>query len=247
MDMMENPKYHLHANQIEHFTYGAWQSTWDVDPCLIGILKLLGKYKPCQILLAQDLNNILRKGKAPDKWTKERHFGKNRMFLGPLHAPFICGPWYNGDGHFITFYLCKDYWTLLDPLYEDSSLEEIMHENVSKALSEAYKSDHNTSPLIPMFRKVHKLATQKDHPYRAWSCGTFAMLTCIHLVLGNKKPDEMPENCISRQNMENFHAALLEWLLNGKKPDLWEIGSLNTSVLFLRNARKWQRLPLPLW
>ena len=226
MDVMES-EFELHALQIEHYSYGAWQSTWEVDPCITGILKLLGKYSPCRMLSCFEVERILLDGVAPDRWKSSRKFGR---YHGPLHAPYICGA-YCRDFHFVTFYICKEYWTLLDPLYEHSSLKDDMHENVFKALSEAYSSKGLSIPSIPKFRKVHKLATQMDHPYNAWSCGTFAILTIIHLHLGKKKPDEIPVNSISRKHMENLHSALLNWLLSGEKPDLWAIDCLNTSVV----------------
>ncbi len=39
-----------------------------------------------------------------------------KAYPGPLHAPSLCGAWHNGHGHFVVFYLCPDYWTILDPL-----------------------------------------------------------------------------------------------------------------------------------
>ena len=180
-------EFKLQAMQIEHYSYGAWQSTWEVDPCIIGILKLLGTYSPCLMLSCIEVERILLDGVAPDRWKSSRKFGREERYPGPLHAPYICGAYYI-DYHFVTFYICKEYRALLDPLYEHSSLKVVMHENVFKALSEAYSSKGLCIPSIPKFRKVHKLATQMDHPFNAWSCGTFAILTIIHLHLGKKNP-----------------------------------------------------------
>ena len=80
-----------------------------------GIFNIL-RINPSLALLRQpEIDQILCMGEAPSRWTHPRHFP-------PLGDPAIatiptcCGPWHNGAGHFVTFYLCPEYWSILDPL-----------------------------------------------------------------------------------------------------------------------------------
>ena len=108
-------KMSLQAMQIEHFTFGSWQSTWDVHSVITGLLKLLGKYNPSSLLSQPEIDQVLLVGKAPGRWMSDRHFGNHNEYSGPLDIPFICGPWCIDDMHFVVFFLCQNYWTILDP------------------------------------------------------------------------------------------------------------------------------------
>ena len=55
-------------------------------------------------------------GEALKRWKCEHHFLSRDSYRDPLGIPTCCGPWHNGSGHFVTFYLCQEYWTILDPL-----------------------------------------------------------------------------------------------------------------------------------
>ena len=48
-------------------------------------------------------------------WTRTRHFSDPEGAKIP-HIVTACEPWHDGAGHFLTFYLCKDYWSLMNPL-----------------------------------------------------------------------------------------------------------------------------------
>ena len=224
-------KMSLQAMQIEHFTFSSWQSTWDVHSVITGLLKLLGKYNPSSLLSQPEIDQVLLVGKAPGRWMSDRHFGNHNEYSGPLDIPFICGPWCIDGMHFVVFFLCQNYWTILDPATESPDTQPCMQDFLKEALSEAYLSKKLLLPEIPCFQPFPRLAVQQDHPYKPWSCGTFAMLTTLHIILGQKRPDQIPGKSISRKNMLNFHASLLVWVLHGKPPDIWMIDCLNTSIV----------------
>ena len=77
---------------------------------------------------------------------------------------------------------------------------------------------------------VHRIAIQDDGPLPPWSCGTLAMSTTLHLLLGNKLPHDMPAGCITRDHMLALHKALLHWLLTGSPPPLWRDGCLIDTI-----------------
>ncbi len=58
---------------------------------------------------------MLSLGEAPHRLTRSKHFAPRDSYMEPTTIPTCCGPWHNGAGHFVTFYLCQDYWTILDP------------------------------------------------------------------------------------------------------------------------------------
>ena len=65
---------------------------------------------------------------------------------------------------------------------------------------------------------MERITIQDDAHFPTWSCGTFAMSTTLHLLLGDKHPHEMPTSCITRGHMLALHKALLNWLLTGTPP-----------------------------
>ena len=120
-------KYVLHAMQIEHYAYGSWQSCHEIHSCLIGLLKLLQKCANIKILAQAEIDQILN-GESPGKWKSNNHFGIDKIYEGPLDVPCICGPWFR-HGHFVTFVLCAEYWTFLDPLTDESYIEPAIGQN----------------------------------------------------------------------------------------------------------------------
>ena len=80
-------------------------------------------------------------------------------------------------------------------------------------------------------RLYNRICIQNDSRLQLWSCGHFAFLTSLHLVLGSKLPREIKENSISRRQMLNLQNTHLTWLLYGIPPDLWLIDCLNTSIV----------------
>ena len=228
MDIMGG-KYCLQAMQIQCYTYGSWQSCHEIHSCPTGLLKLLGKFDYSKILAQTEIDQILN-GESPGKWKSNRHFGIDKKYEDPLDVACICGPWYR-HGHFVTFVLCPEYWTFFDPLTDESIIEPVIDQNVKNAIQSSYDSKGIKVPKLPGYRQLKRICIQKDEPLSPWSCGTFALLTTFHLLLGNKLPHDIPPNSISRIQMLNLHKGLLEWLLLGKPPNLWDINCLNRSVV----------------
>ena len=108
----------LHT-QITHFSYGEYQSSFDLHTILKGIYKILNIHISPSILTQPDLDSILDRGTPPTEWTSRRHFGPTHTHIGPLHASSHCGIYYNGHHHFVVFYICPKYWTILDPLIDN--------------------------------------------------------------------------------------------------------------------------------
>ena len=86
------------------------------------------------------------------------------------------------------------------------------------------------TPPLPNYKAIHKIAIQSDGPSGAWSCGTYAMLAILHLMLSDKRPDQLPYNTISRNNMTSFHKALLHWYILGIPPDLWRLQCVSHEI-----------------
>jgi hypothetical protein len=187
------------------------------------------KYENIKILAQTDIDHIMN-GDVPGKWKSNRHFGIDKEYKGPLDVTFICGPWHR-HGHFVTFVLCSQYWTILDPLTDASVIDPIIEQNVQNSIKLSYESKGIQAPKLPGYRQFKRICIQEDQPLGHWSCGTFALLTTLHILLGYKLPHQIPPNSISRDHMMNLHKGLLKWLLLGIPPNLWSIECLNTSVV----------------
>jgi len=98
---------------------------------------------------------------------------------GPTHAniPICCGPWYNGAGHFVTFYLCPEYWSILDPLMDNQPESPRMQFKIHRALRESFTSRNLPTSPLHTYRQLPRLRP-------LWSYGTFAVFTTLHLLLG---------------------------------------------------------------
>ncbi len=83
-------------------------------------------------------------------------------------------------------------------------IEPIIHENVEKAIKATYEFKGMEVPIIPRYKQFKRIFIQNDSPLHQWSCGHFALLTTLHLVIGCKLPHEIPENSISRKQMLNL-------------------------------------------
>ena len=57
------------------------------------------------------------------------------------------------------------------------------------------------------------------------------MLTTLHLLLGQRRPHELPAHYLSRDRMLLLHSALLKWLVTGTPPTLWDIGCLTEDII----------------
>ncbi len=84
-------KYYLQASQIECYTFGRWQSSHEILACLTGLLKLLGKFDSVSILAQPEIDHNMS-GSVPGKWSSNKHFGSNKIYIGSLDVPHICGP-----------------------------------------------------------------------------------------------------------------------------------------------------------
>ncbi len=175
------------------------------------------------------MDQLLRTGHAPTRWSRSRHFTDPS---GDIHTriPTACGAWYNGDQHFVTFYICADYLSIIDPLQDLPLPPPGMQRNLNRALREAFRARNLPVPPLPPYRQAPRLALQNDAPCQSWSCGTIAMLTTLHLLLGSRQPHELPALYISRGKMLILHKALLAWLITGAPPELWTIGCLNEDI-----------------
>jgi hypothetical protein len=91
---------------------------------------------------------------------------------------------------------------------------------------------------------VHRIAIQEDNPLLAWSCGTFAMSTTFHLLLGNQHPHTLPSGYISREHMLTLHKSLLKWLLTGSHPSLWGNNCMVPDINAPHNAEPGANRPL---
>jgi len=155
-----------------------------------------------------------------------RHFGLTHRYLGPLHAPSLCGTWHNEANHFVVFYLCPEFWTMIDPLNNFPNPSFTMSTNIAIALDTTYLHHNRPVPPLPPFWRVNRIAMQADSPFAPWSCGTIAMLTTLHLTLGHIRPDNINTASISRRQYLTFHQSLLHWLILGTPPDLWTMPCL---------------------
>ena len=67
-----------------------------------------------------------------------------------------CGPWHDGAGHFLTFYLCADYWSLLDPLVDRPYTPHGMQSKVHRALPESFRTRNFLIPDPPLANNYHE-------------------------------------------------------------------------------------------
>ena len=116
----------------------------------------------------------------------------------------------SGVGHFVTFYTCKNYWSILDPLLESMPPPHCMKTKMHRALRESFNSRNIHIPALPPHRQLPRNAVQKDAPIFPWSCGTFAMSTTSHLLLGGRPPHLLPAQYITRDHMMPLHRALFK-------------------------------------
>jgi hypothetical protein len=156
----------------------------------------------------------------PSSWTSQRHFGPTKPHLGPLRALSLCGVWHNGADHFVVFYMCPEFWTIIDPLRNFTSPTHSMTNHISTAIATIYMHHNPPVPHLPPFHMVNRIATQNDFPLAAWSCGTIAILTTLYLTLGQIRPDIINTDIINRRHILIFHQTLLQWLILGTPPNL---------------------------
>jgi len=219
----------LKRSQIERYSYGAWQDTREIQDYMEGIFKILKKDSSISLLQQPELDQVLCLGEAPTRWKRPSHFppqeGTNNIIF------LTCrGTWHNGDGHFVIVFLCNDYWSILDPLPNSAPPSSRSRLNLHNALKKSYTSQGLPIPALPPFRQLPHLSTQRDFPLSLWSCGTLAMSTTFHLLLGKHLPHTLPPNYITRARMLALYMALLEWLILGTPPLLWDARCLHIDI-----------------
>ena len=94
---------------VQHYTYGNWQGTMEVQDCLNGIFRLLRLNPSISLLQQHEIYQMLYLGEASQRWTRHHHFLPRDSYQNPHTIPTCCGPWHNGAVHFVTFYLCQEY------------------------------------------------------------------------------------------------------------------------------------------
>jgi hypothetical protein len=57
------------------------------------------------------------------------------------------------------------------------------------------------------------------------------MLITLHLLLGHRRPHELPAYYLSQDRTLLLHKALLTWLITGTPPAIWELGCLTEDIV----------------
>jgi len=106
-----------------------------------------------------------------------------------------------------------------------------MTNNILTALATTYLHHNLPVPTLPPFRRVNRIAIQNDFPLAAWSCGTKAIPTTLHLTLGQIRPGKINIDIINRRHILTFHQTLLKWLIMGTPPNLWDLNCINCDII----------------
>jgi hypothetical protein len=178
-------------SQIHHYIVGEWQGTLEIQECLEGIFRLRQLDPSISLLQQPEIDQILCIGESPTSWTRARHFPPPGE---PTHAsiPTCCGPWHNRSRHFLTFYMCQKYRSIFYPFEEDLPEPPRMQCKLHRALRGSFTSRNLPIPPVPAYRQLPRISIQRDAPRPLWSCGTFAMSTTLHLLLGGIPPQYLP-------------------------------------------------------
>jgi hypothetical protein len=129
----------LCPSQIKHYIYGGWQSDLDVQDCMEGIFKLFHLNPSISLMQQPEMDQLLRTEQVPTRWSHSRHFTDPSGGI-QTRIPTACGAWYNGERHFATFYMCADYWYILDPLQDFPLPSPGMERSLNRALREAFRA-----------------------------------------------------------------------------------------------------------
>jgi len=135
-----------------------------------------------------------------------------------------CTPVY---GIHIIFYHVKDYWSLLQTLRNLPNPLVGMQYKLHTALSKSFRARNFPIYTLPQYRQMPRNAVQQD---ASWSCGTIAICTTLHLLLGDRHPHELHGLHITKTDMLTLHRELLEWSIAGTPLSLWQIGCLNQGI-----------------
>ena len=111
-----------------------------VQDCLFGIFSILGIDSSTSLLQQQEIDQMLYLGEAPRRWTRPRNFSARASYEDPCVIPTCCSPWHNGSNHVVSFYLCPEYWTILD-LLKPAKNGYLTQEHTSK--------EPSRNPMLP--------------------------------------------------------------------------------------------------
>ena len=137
-------------DNIQHYVHGNCQGTTEVQDCLSGLFRLLRLTPPpVSLLQQQELDQMLLLGEAPQRWKREHRFLPRDSYRDPLGIPTCCGPWHNGSDHFVTFYMCKEYWTIIYPLCPARASYPAFETQLQNALHESFTARGLLSPTLP--------------------------------------------------------------------------------------------------
>jgi hypothetical protein len=67
----------------------------------------------------------------------------------------------------VVFYICPDFWTILDPLRSFTSPTYSMTNNICTAIATIYLHHNLPLPPLPLFCRINRIATQNDFPLAA--------------------------------------------------------------------------------
>jgi hypothetical protein len=140
----------------------------------------------------------------------QRHFGRSNTHPGPLHTTFICEIWHNGADHFLVFYLCVDFLTIIDPLHNFTTPTTTMTNNLATTLATTFLHHNLPALSTPSFRSLNRLVIQNDVLHATtWLCGTIAILRTFHLALGQIRRVKIHGDNIRKRHVLTSHQSLL--------------------------------------
>ena len=208
----------LTLGTIELFCWGSYQSNFMIEDTVTTLARLYG-LTPSHLIPQPLIQPLLERAEPPQRWLHPNsNFYTSRNCTAPLDAPLL-GVLHLSN-HFVTIYICREYWTVSDPLDHTPSRTHpipVWEDNLHTALTVVYRS-LNIPPVLPPYLPLPTpLSTQSDR-HGAWSCGTHAMLTSLHILMGTP-PHSFPTT-LSQTQVNHFHTDLLSWLLHGRVPPL---------------------------
>jgi len=140
----------------------------------------------------------------------------------------MCGVWHNRGNHFVFFYLCPEFWTIIDPLHSVTSPDPHIASNIATALTTTYLYHNLPVSPLPSFRRVNRVSIQNDFPQAPWACITIAILTAFHLTLRHIRPDTIHKASTNRRQYLTFHQSLLQRLILGTPSNVWNLACIHT-------------------
>jgi hypothetical protein len=153
----------LRLSLIQHYTYGGWQGTLEVQECLDGIFKLLRLDPSIFLIQHLEASQLLVLGESLTRWARPRSFPDTDS-AQQLSISTACGHWHDDEGHFLTFYISKDYWSLMDPLRDLSYPPSGIHYRLHSALSESLRARILPVPTLPQYRQTPQIAIHQGKP-----------------------------------------------------------------------------------